>query len=174
MSANRLMHAPVCTLTECRHASRRRRLRSAIITLLTALCAAPALHAQEDPWGDSAKEGASEAPRAGEQKQDDTADDPDAQAEVEKSAAELEAVRKAEEKAGLLPQAPGAGPRDGIAVGLDPADPLARDLATAMGTGLDGVPLADPAPVGSVRRSCPSCSGSRTRSCGPSTTSRSS
>ena len=47
------------------------------------------------------------------------ADDPESQAEVDKSAAELEEVRKAEEKAGLLPQAPGVGPHDGLAVGLD-------------------------------------------------------
>jgi len=81
----------------------------------------------------------------------DEEDDPAAQEEVDKSAAELEAVRKAEEKAGLLPQAPGAGPRDAIAVGLDPADPLARDLAAAMGSGVDGAPLADPQPGGSAK-----------------------
>src|SRR5438477_44490 len=94
---------------------------------------------------------ATDSARESEQKPDDSADDdPEAQAEVEKSAAELEAVRKAEEKAGLLHQVPGAGPRDGISVGLDPADPVARDLSTALGTGLDGAPLADPAPAGSV------------------------
>ncbi len=78
----------------------------------------------------------------------DAADDPDAQAEVDKSAAELEAVRKAEEKAGLLPQAPGAGSHDALHVGMDASDPLARDLASALGAGIDGAPLADPAPVG--------------------------
>ncbi|HZX65888.1 MAG TPA: hypothetical protein VFE76_10865, partial [Myxococcales bacterium] len=41
-------------------------------------------------------------------------DDEDSQADIDKSAAELEEVRKAEEKAGLLPQAPGTGPRDGL------------------------------------------------------------
>ena len=76
------------------------------------------------------------------------ADDPESQAEVDKGAAELEEVRKAEEKAGLLPQAPGAGPRDGLTIGLDSWDPLARDLAAALGTSIDGVPLADPAPSG--------------------------
>ena len=76
------------------------------------------------------------------------ADDPESQAEVDKGAAELEEVRKAEEKAGLLPQAPGAGPRDGLAIGLDSWDPLARDLAAAQGTSIDGAPLADPAPSG--------------------------
>jgi len=86
-------------------------------------------------------------------------DDPDAQAEVDKSAAELEAVRKAEEKAGLLPQAPGAGPRDALHVGLDPADPLARDLSTALGSGLDGAPLADPAPAGGASVTLPELLG---------------
>ncbi|MGZ6144190.1 MAG: lytic transglycosylase domain-containing protein, partial [Myxococcales bacterium] len=92
-------------------------------------------------------------------RQDDSGDDPDAQAEVDKSAAELEAVRKAEEKAGLLPQAPGAGPRDALNVGLDPADPLARDLATATGSGLDGAPLADPAPAGGASVTLPELLG---------------
>ena len=87
----------------------------------------------------------SEGPEA---RADDSADDPDAQAEVEKSAAELEAVRKAEEKAGLLPQAPGAGPRDALGVGLDPMDPLARDLVAGAGSTLDGAPRADPVPAG--------------------------
>jgi hypothetical protein len=75
-------------------------------------------------------------------------DDEESQAEVDKSAAELEAVRKAEEKAGLLPAAPGTGPRDGLAVGLGGWDPVARDLALAQGASLDGTPLADPAPAG--------------------------
>jgi len=82
------------------------------------------------------------------EKADADADDPESQAEVDKGAAELEEVRKAEEKAGLLPQAPGAGPRDGLAIGLDSWDPLARDLAAAQGTSIDGAPLADPAPSG--------------------------
>ena len=93
--------------------------------------------------------------------QDDSApdDDPDAQAEVDKSAAELEAVRKAEEKAGLLPQAPGAGPRDALALGLDPSDPVARDLASAMGSSLDGSPMADPVPAGGVTAKLPELLG---------------
>ena len=82
------------------------------------------------------------------EKADADADDPESQAEVDKGAAELEEVRKAEEKAGLLPQAPGAGPRDGLTIGLDSWDPLARDLAAAQGTSIDGAPLADPAPSG--------------------------
>jgi membrane-bound lytic murein transglycosylase D len=86
-------------------------------------------------------------PHAGEEPAaPDDADSPDSQVEVDRSAAELEAVRKAEEKAGLLPQAPGAGPRDSLTVGLDPHDPLARDLQSALGSSLDGAPLADPAP----------------------------
>src|SRR5438067_5939884 len=164
MSANRSSSAPMCTLTASSLASRRERLRSAIAILLAAICVAPAVRAQEDPWGDAQR--LSEPPRESappreseQQRPDDSADDPDAQAEVEKSAAELEAVRKAEEKAGLLPQAPGAGPRDGISVGLDPADPVARDLSTALGTGLDGAPLADPAPAGNVSVKIPELLG---------------
>src|SRR5205085_9007141 len=72
---------------------------------------------------------------------------------------ELEAVRKAEEKAGLLPQVPGAGPRDALTVGMDPADPLARDLAAAMGRSLDGAPLADPAPAGGASVTLPELLG---------------
>jgi len=82
---------------------------------------------------------------------DASLDDPDSQAEVDRSAAELEAVRRAEEKAGLLPQAPGKGPRDGLALGLDPYDPLARDLSSALGTSLDGAPLADPTCAGATQ-----------------------
>ena len=80
-------------------------------------------------------------------------DDPESQEAMDKSAAEMESVRKAEEKAGLVPAAPGAGPRDGLTRGLDPQDPLARDLAAALGSSLDGAPLADPAPAfgGSAR-----------------------
>src|SRR5438477_10340496 len=165
MSANRSSSAPMCTLTASSLASRRERLRSAIAILLAAICVAPAVRAQEDPWGDAQRlsepprESASPPRESEQQRPDDSADDPDAQAEVEKSAAELEAVRKAEEKAGLLPQAPGAGPRDGISVGLDPADPVARDLSTALGTGLDGAPLADPAPAGSVSAKLPELLG---------------
>jgi len=135
-------------------------LRSAFVIVLAAVCAAPAVRAQEDPWGDAQK--ASEPPAAAaadEPKADDSADDPESQAEVEKGSAELEAVRKAEEKAGLLPQPPGAGPRDGLSVGLDPQDPLARDVSTALGTGLDGTPLADPAPAGSVSVKLPELLG---------------
>ena len=152
-------------------------MRSAIVIALAAVCAVPPVRAQEDPWGDAQRESDSarhmepprliDPPREGEQKQDDSADDPEAQAEVEKGAAELEAVRKAEEKAGLLPQPPGAGPRDGISVGLDPTDPMARDLSTARSS-------ATPRRPGASRSSCPSCSAFPRRSCGPSTTSRSS
>ena len=135
-------------------------MRSAIVIVLAAVCAAPAVRAQEDPWGDAQR--ASDPPAAkaaDEQKPDDSADDPESQAEVEKGSAELEAVRKAEEKAGLLPQPPGAGPRDGLSVGLDPQDPLARDVSTALGTGLDGTPLADPTPAGSVSVKLPELLG---------------
>src|SRR5207237_597564 len=86
-------------------------------------------------------------------------DDEDSQAEVDKSAAELEAVRKAEEKAGLLPAAPGTGPRDGLAVELGGWDPVARDLALAQGASLDGTPLADPAPAGGAQARLPELAG---------------
>jgi membrane-bound lytic murein transglycosylase D len=90
----------------------------------------------------------SDPPHAGEKTDAADAEDPESQAEVDKGAAELEEVRRAEEKAGLLPQAPGAGPRDGLSIGMDSWDPLARDLAAAQGTSIDGAPLADPAPSG--------------------------
>src|ERR1700737_1077405 len=158
MAANHSSPAPMCTLTESPLASRRERLRSAIAIVLAAVCVAPAGRAQEDPWGADQRVTAP-PPETEQQRPDEPAADPDAQAEVEKSAAELEAVRKAEEKAGLFPQPPGAGPRDGISVGLDPAAPGARDLSTALGTGLDGAPLADPAPAGSVSVKLPELLG---------------
>jgi len=97
------------------------------------------------------EEKTAEADRAGNKGDAAAPDDPESQAEVDKGAAELEEVRRAEEKAGLLPQAPGAGPRDGLNIGLDPWDPLARDLAAAQGTSIDGAPLADPAPSGTIQ-----------------------
>jgi len=93
------------------------------------------------------------------QSEPEMSDDPDAQAEVDKSAAELEAVRKAEEKAGLLPAPPGAGAHDALQVGLDGSDPLARDLAAALGGGIDGCPLADPAPAGGASAKLPELLG---------------
>src|SRR5437899_10869357 len=185
MSAKDPTQGPMWTLTGRAVARRRERLRSAIATVFAAVFAASAAGAQEDPWGDNARASemarpsetqpsetqpsdpaasdagrASEPARESEQRPDDSADDdPEAQAEVEKSAAELEAVRKAEAKAGLLHQVPGAGPRDGISVGLDPADPVARDLLSAQGTGLDGAPLADPAPSGSASVKLPELVG---------------
>ena len=90
---------------------------------------------------------------------EDTSDDPVAQDEVDRSAAELEAVRKAEEKAGLVPQAPGAGPHDGLSVGLDPADPLLLDLEAARGTGIDGSPRGDPQPAVGVSARLPELLG---------------
>jgi hypothetical protein len=84
-------------------------LRSAIAIGLAAVFVASAARAQEDPWGDNAR--LPEATRESELKPDErkpddrkpeeqkpedlSDDDPEAQAEVEKSAAELEAVRKA-------------------------------------------------------------------------------
>jgi membrane-bound lytic murein transglycosylase D len=78
---------------------------------------------------------------------------------VDRGTAEMEAVRKAEEKAGLLPQAPGAGPRDALHVGLDTSDPLARDLLSAQGVSVDGAPMADPSPAAAGSSSLPELLG---------------
>jgi membrane-bound lytic murein transglycosylase D len=101
----------------------------------------------------------SDPPHAGEKSDAADADDPDSQAEVDRSSQELEEVRKAEEKAGLLPAAPGVGPRDALHVGLDAWDPLARDLAAAQGTSLDGSPLADPVAQGGAQARLPELYG---------------
>ena len=130
----------------------------AIVLLAFCLCAAPArAQVAQEPEDDTAWLTA--PPHVGEQQHDDTADDPEMQEKVDKSAAEMEEVRKAEEKAGLLPQAPGAGPHDAITVGLDPSDPLVRDVAVALGEGLDGAPLADPTPGGAASVSLPELLG---------------
>ncbi len=127
-----------------------RRLLTAL-TFATTLALVEPADAQE-PAAPAARTDAPSAlaPAAGDPQHAEVAapDDPESQAAMDKSAAEMEAVRKAEEKAGLLPAAPGAGPRDGLAQGLDSQDPLARDLAAALGSSLDGAPLADPAPIG--------------------------
>ena len=121
--------------------------------------AASRVEAAGAPRAEAPAQRLTDPPLPGDAVKDETADDPDAQAEVDKSAAELEAVRKAEEKAGLLPRPPGAGAHDGLQVGVDAFDPLARDLATALGSGLDGAPLADPAPAGSVSARLPELLG---------------
>jgi len=128
------------------------RLHKDLALALAALLAAAAHPAR-------AAEPAAEPAQTEAARPEDSADDPDAQQEVDRSAAELEAVRQAEEKAGLLPQAPGAGPRDALGVGLDPADPLARDLGAALGSDLCGAPLADPQPEGSVSVTLPELLG---------------
>jgi membrane-bound lytic murein transglycosylase D len=127
------------------------------LALSIILCAASAraqtAPSPKDEAPASAKDdnaGVSEPPRANEPQREDVADDPETQEEVDKSSEEMEAVRKAEEKAGLLPQAPGAGAHDALTVGLDPSDPLVRDVMIALGESLDGAPLADPAPAGSA------------------------
>ena len=86
-------------------------------------------------------------------------DDPEAQQSLDKSAAELEAVRRAEQKAGLIPAAPGKGPLDGLAVGLGAFDPVARDLAAALGSSIDGAPCADPVPAFGTAVSLPELAG---------------
>ncbi|GAC1342039.1 MAG: hypothetical protein NVSMB23_14340 [Myxococcales bacterium] len=86
-------------------------------------------------------------------------DDPDSQEAMDKGAAELEVVRRAEQKAGLLPAAPGAGPRDSLTQGLGSWDPLARDFETALGTSIDGVPLRDPVPAAGGAVSLPELAG---------------
>src|SRR5437762_11075141 len=123
MSVKGPKQGPMWTLTGRSVDSRRERLRSAIAIVFAALFAASAVRAQEDPWGDNARAsetarpsetptsdtapaaaaGASDPAREREQRPDDSADDdPEAQAEVEESAPEPEAVRKAEEQAGVL------------------------------------------------------------------------
>jgi membrane-bound lytic murein transglycosylase D len=134
-------------------------LRTTLIFICALCLAAPLARAQEPSPKTEPAQPLAAPPHPGEQTRDDSADDPDSQAEVDKSAAELEAVRKAEEKAGLLPQAPGAGSQDAIHVGLDPRDPLARDLDAALGRGLDGTPLADPAPIGGASVKLPELLG---------------
>jgi membrane-bound lytic murein transglycosylase D len=141
-------------------------LAALIIAAASAANADPELAAATAPVAAAApKADARVAPAAAAQQTDkvDAAasepDDEDSQAEVDKSAAELEAVRKAEEKAGLLPAAPGTGPRDGLAVGLGGWDPVARDLALAQGASLDGAPLADPAPAGGAQARLPELAG---------------
>ncbi|MBS2025626.1 MAG: transglycosylase SLT domain-containing protein [Deltaproteobacteria bacterium] len=74
-------------------------------------------------------------------------DDTELQENVAQGAAELEALRKAEEKAGLLPSLPGQGPLDGLTTGVSSWNPLARDLQSAQGRSLAGTPLADPLPA---------------------------
>jgi membrane-bound lytic murein transglycosylase D len=127
-------------------------LRRFCLAIILALCARP-LFAQEPDLAPTDMARDPDSPK------DDSADDPDTQEQVDKSAAEMEAVRKAEEKAGLLPQAPGAGPRDGLTAGLSANDPLARDVAAALGEGLDGAPLADCAPAGGASVSLPELLG---------------
>ncbi|HEY2030222.1 MAG TPA: LysM peptidoglycan-binding domain-containing protein [Myxococcales bacterium] len=129
-----------------------------LILTIAALClTAPAARAQEPEA--SAPAGVAEPQQKVDEQHDETADDPDTQEEVDKSAAEMEAVRKAEEKAGLVPQAPGAGAHDALTVGMDESDPLARDIALALGEGLDGAPLADPTPGGAASVSLPELLG---------------
>ncbi len=86
-------------------------------------------------------------------------DDAEAQEHLDKSAAELDAVRRAEEKAGLLPTAPGLGPRDGLGIGLGPWNPLMRDIESAMGVSVDGAPAADPIPSAGAAVSLPELAG---------------
>src|SRR5437868_96040 len=148
MSGKGSQDARVWTLTRAIRGDNKIGLRTVLAIFLAALCAAALPSRAQDvaPATDSARP-------------DDSFDDPESEQEVEKSAAELEAVRKAEEKAGLLPQAPGAGPRDALHVGLDPADPVARDLSAALGSGLDGAPLADPQPAGDASATLPELLG---------------
>jgi membrane-bound lytic murein transglycosylase D len=143
--------------------------RTGLPAALAALIIAAASAANADPELAAAPVAVATAPKAAaavapaqhavEKADASEPDDEESQAEVDKSAAELEAVRKAEEKAGLLPAAPGTGPRDGLAVGLGGWDPVARDLALAQGASLDGTPLADPAPAGGAQARLPELAG---------------
>ena len=137
-------------------------LAALIIFAASAANADPEMAAATTPVAAAPKADARVVPAAQPDKGDPAAsepDDEDSQAEVDKSAAELEAVRKAEEKAGLLPAAPGTGPRDGLAIGLGGWDPVARDLELAQGASLDGAPLADPAPAGGAQARLPELAG---------------
>ena len=83
-------------------------LAALIIAAASAANADPEMAAATPPVATAPKADVRVAPAA--DKADAAAsepDDEDSQAEVDKSAAELEDVRKAEEKAGLLPAAPG-------------------------------------------------------------------
>jgi membrane-bound lytic murein transglycosylase D len=137
--------------------------RAAAVARAPAAPLAPSLDpngAALDPEPERASgERLTDPPHEGEKLDTGEADDPDSQAEVDKSAAELEAVRKAEEKAGLLPGATGTGPRDAPAAGLHAWNPLARDVAASQGTSLDGAPLADPVPAGGAQARLPELYG---------------
>jgi len=122
---------------------------------------ATAAAASDAPGGDAAIEpapvllrGQSELPESAQ-----NPDDSETQENLDKSAAELEAVRRAEQKAGLLPQAPGLGPRDGLGIGLGPWNPLMRDVESALGVSVDGAPAADPIPSAGAPVSLPELAG---------------
>lgn len=132
---------------------------STIILAALLLLAVPARAQTDGTDKSSAPAELTEPPHEGDQPRDDSADDPDTQEQVDKSAAEMEAVRKAEEKAGLLPQVPGAGAHDALTAGMPSTDPLALDVAAAMGEDLDGSPLADPTPGGAASVSLPELLG---------------
>jgi membrane-bound lytic murein transglycosylase D len=132
---------------------------STIILAALLLLAVPARAQTSDVDKSAAAAELTEPPHEGDQPRDDSADDPDTQDKVDKSAAEMEAVRKAEEKAGLLPQVPGAGAHDALTAGMPSSDPLALDVAAALGEGLDGSPLADPTPGGAASVSLPELLG---------------
>src|SRR5205807_3309996 len=88
------------------------------------------------------------------------ADEPgDEETTAEKQAqAEMEEMRRAEAKAGLLADHPAA--RDAaLAIGLGEMHPLAQDVGSALGPSVDGSPLADPAPRGSVFAKLPELAG---------------
>src|SRR4051795_1035022 len=88
---------PMWTLTGLPSAATRVRLRALLATLLAAVCVSlPVRGQQEAPFGAEPEPTRAADPGIGrELRAEDSDDDPDSEVEVEKSAAELEAVRKA-------------------------------------------------------------------------------
>ena len=128
-------------------------MMSALLAL--ALSLAPAAKADAAPV-------LAEVPRVGQPTaaaaQPAATEDDDADVEEQAEAKEeLEALRRAEARAGLLADHPGE--RDQVAIGLGEMHPLAQDLGAALGPSVDGSPLADPAPAGSVFASLPELAG---------------
>lgn len=78
-------------------------------------------------------------------------------ADEEEAESELESLRQAEAKAGLLRDQPAA--RDALAIGMGEMSPVAQDLAAALGPSVDGSPLADPVPAGGAFARLPELAG---------------
>jgi membrane-bound lytic murein transglycosylase D len=148
-----LLAAALCTLSSAHAAEKAPQATPPAPGTASAKAAAPAagpasVEAKPDPAAAAATDELIQSP-----------DDPESQAAMDKGAAELEVFRRAEQKAGLLPTAPGAGPRDSLTVGLGSWDPLARDFETALGSSIDGTPFRDPLPSAGGALSLPELAG---------------